>query len=247
MNKIFNEDCLITMDRDELKNQVDLVITSPPYNMTPRKGGWADKTNRYDSYRDWLPEQEYLDFIVNVFNGYDKILKKDGCILFNFSYSIENPALPYHMVSEICRRTNFDMADTIVWKKPTALPHSTSKNRLRRVCEFVYVFARKDELRTFESHRNFNVGKNGQKYYEIFDNYIEAKNNDGKNGLNQAVFSTEFVEKLLNMYGKKDILVYDSFMGVGTTAKACIKNNMRYIGSEISEKQIDYFYESIKE
>ena len=238
MNKMFNEDCLITMQRNELQKKADLVITSPPYNMTNRKGGYADKTKRYDIYEDWRTEKEYVGFIVNVFKSYDKILKKNGCVLFNFSYSIENPSLPYKMVSRICDETTFKMADTIIWKKPTSTPHPASKNRLRRICEFVYVFVREKELETLETNKTFKIGNNGQKYYDIVDNFIEAKNNDGSNNLNKATFSTDFVKKLINIYAKPNSLIYDSFMGTGTTAKACIETKINYVGSELSEAQI---------
>lgn len=238
MNKIFNENCLETMQRPELAGKVDLVITSPPYNMTNRKGGYADKSKRYDIYEDWKTESEYIDFIVNVFNGYEKVLTENGCILFNFSYSIENPSLPYKMVANICDKTNFSVADTIVWKKTASIPHPASKNRLRRICEFVYVFVRKTELETFDTNKNYNIGSNNQKYYAIIDNFIEAKNNDGSNDLNKATFSTDFVKKLIEIYAKPNSLIYDSFMGIGTTAKGCIETKNSYVGSELSEAQI---------
>ena len=48
LNKIYNEDCVSLMHK-MLDNNIkcDLVLTSPPYNMTKRKGGYAD-TGRYD-------------------------------------------------------------------------------------------------------------------------------------------------------------------------------------------------------
>ena len=245
-NIIYNEDCIKTMKRSDLKNKIDLVVTSPPYNMTKRKGGYADKTKRYDVYEDWKSESEYIDFIINVFNGYDNILKKDGCILFNFSYSIENPSLPYKMVSEICRMTNFSIADTIVWKKPTSIPHPASKNRLRRICEFVYVFARKEEMETFDTNKKYKIGSNKQKYYSVVDNFIEAKNNDGVNHLNKATFSTDFVKRLIEIYAKKDSLIYDSFIGIGTTAFGCIEKGVNFIGSELSKDQCDLANTKIK-
>jgi DNA modification methylase len=238
MNIIFNEDCLVTMQRPELTDKVHLVITSPPYNMTNRKGGYADKTKRYDLYEDWKSEDEYVEWICTVFKSYENILKNNGCVLFNFSYSIENPSLPYKLVSNICEKTIFKVADTIVWKKPTSIPHPASKNRLRRICEFVYVFARENELETFETNKNFKIGNNNQKYYDIVDNFFEAKNNDGSNNLNKATFSTDFVKKLIEIYAKPNSLIYDSFIGIGTTAKGCIETNMNYVGSELSEAQI---------
>lgn len=51
-NIIYNEDCFETMSSKLKPNSIDIVITSPPYNMTRRKGGVSD-TGRYDVYTDW--------------------------------------------------------------------------------------------------------------------------------------------------------------------------------------------------
>ena len=36
-------------------------------------------------------------------------------------------------------------------------------------------------------------------------------------------------------------VVYDSFMGIGTTAKVCFLKGIDYVGSEIDEEQVRYF------
>ena len=138
LNEFYNEDCLETMKKME-PNSVHCVLTSPPYNMTKRKGGYADKQNRYDEYQDWKTEEEYNQWTVNIFKELDKVLIEGGVILYNFSYSIENPALPYTMIASIISQTNFTVADTIIWKKPNSIPHPASYNRLNRIVEFVFV------------------------------------------------------------------------------------------------------------
>ncbi len=42
------------------------------------------------------------------------------------------------------------------------------------------------------------------------------------------------------MYAKPNSLIYDPFMGTGTTAVACVIDGHRFIGSEISGKQCEY-------
>jgi site-specific DNA-methyltransferase (adenine-specific) len=247
VNIIYNEDCLVTMKKLPEKS-VDLIITSPPYNSTPRRGGPSDK-GKYDVYRDWKSEDEYIDWTVDVFNGYNKVLRDNRVVLYNFGYSIQNPSLPYKMISKIVERTNFDVVDTIVWKKNTSMPHPASYNRLNRVYEFIFVFSRKKEVKSFEmSKKVVSVSeKTGQKYYNIVDNLIYAKNNDGVNELNKATFSTELVSTLIGMYGKESDLIYDSFMGIGTTALASLQNDCRFIGSEISKKQCEFANKKIEE
>ena len=240
VNEFYCEDCIDTMNK--MDNQsIDCIITSPPYNMTKRKGGYADKQKRYDTYSDWMTEDEYIEWTINVFNNFEKVLKNNGTVLYNFSYSIENPSLPYIMVAKILEKTNFTIADTIVWKKSNAIPHPASYNRLNRIIEFVFVFCRKKELKDFNCYKKISkISPKGQKYYEIIDNFITAKNNDGSTDINKATYSTEFCEKLLKIYTKESDIIYDPFMGTGTTGFACKKNNRNFIGSEISLEQVNY-------
>lgn len=242
MNIIYNEDCLVTMQRPELKNSVDLITTSPSYN-TSRVCASDKYNSRYDTFKDFKTDQEYIDWTIDVFNGYHETLKKDGCVLYNISYSSENPYLIWLVVSDIIRRTNFITADCIVWKKSSALPNNRSKNKLTRIVEYIFCFCRKDELNTFNANKKIMsvIERTGQANYENVFNFIVAKNNDGVNKLNKATFSTELVKKLIEIYAKPNSLIYDSFMGIGTTAKACIETNNNYVGSELSNEQILHF------
>ena len=70
LNVFYNEDCFVTINKIG-ENVVDCVLTSPPYNMTNRKGGYADKQPRYDEYQDWKSEEEYNEWTSNLFN-FDK-------------------------------------------------------------------------------------------------------------------------------------------------------------------------------
>lgn len=246
LNTFYNEDCLKTMEKME-KNSINCIVTSPPYNMTKRKGGYADKQKRYDEYQDWKSEEDYNNWTCNIFKKFDDILIKNGVILYNFSYSIENPSLPYTMVSAIIQNTDFMVADTIIWKKSNSIPHPASYNRLNRIVEFIFVIVRKKELKTFNCYKQLSkVSPKGQKYYEIIDNFITAKNNDESTNLNKATYSVELCTKLMNIYTKINDVIYDPFMGTGTTGLACVLNNRKFVGSEISKPQVDYSYERIK-
>lgn len=246
LNTFYQENCLDTLDKMDDKF-IDCVLTSPPYNMTKRKGGYADKQPRYDEYQDWKTEEEYNQWTCDVFNKIDKKLKDNGIILYNFSYSIENPGLPYTMLGKLLTETNFTVADTIIWKKNNSIPHPASYNRLNRIVEFVYVLVRKNELKTFKCYKKITkTSEKGQNYYEIVDNFIIAKNNDERTDLNKATYSTELCIKLLNTYSKENDLIYDPFMGTGTTGVACKTIGRNFIGSEISKSQVDYSNQRIK-
>ena len=145
----------------------------------------------------------------------------------------------------IIKETPFRIADTIIWKKKSALPNNVG-NKLTRITEFVFVFCRKTEYKTFFINKKVKSIRQDtqQKYYEAVYNFIEAPNNDGPCKLNKATYSSDLCLQLLNLYAREKCVVYDPFMGTGTTAIACMRMNDNYgitcIGSELSEGQVDY-------
>ena len=82
--------------------------------------------------------------------------------------------------------------------------------------------------------------------YANYFNFIEAKNNDGSNKLNKATYSTELMLRLMEIYVKKGSLVYDPFSGTCTTQNACVLYGCDYIGSELSEAQVEFGLERLE-
>ena len=236
INTIYQEDCLSTIGKMD-DNSIDLVLTSPPYNIIR-----PNSTDRgYDLYRDGMSNDEYSKWCCDIFNTMDRVLKKDGCIIWNMSYGCENTECMPLTISEIIKNTHFTMADIIVWKKKSATPNNVSHNKLTRIVEFVYIFCRKDEFMTFKTNKKIiKKRETKQPIYENIFNFIEAPNNDSSTDLNKATFSSLLVGKLLNIYANDSSTVYDPFMGTGTTAIGCIRRKLNYIGSELSKAQCKY-------
>lgn len=245
MIKIFNEDCFETMQRMyEQGEKVDLIITSPPYHTPNDKVDYSEKgyknyQTHYDVFRGWESNEAYRKWSITLFKYYEEILSKNGVVLYNISYTVKNTDCIYFVLTDIISRTGFTVVDCISWKKNNALPMNMNSNRLTRVCEFIFVFCRKTEIDTFY----MNKEKSGSKYKNLFFNYIEAPNNDilspELNKLNNATFSSQLVRELLHIYAKDKAIVYDSFMGTGTTAVACKSMGFDCIGSELSSAQCE--------
>lgn len=248
---IHNEDCFITMKNME-SNSIDVILTSPFYNTNKKAGNNKTlKTTtakgrkygyvRYDEHVDNMTNDEYCDFTKRLFLNFDKVLKINGCVLYNISYGAENTEGMFRAINTIICDTPFTIADVIIWKKKMAFPNSVSKNKLTRITEFVFVFCRKNEFKSFYCNKKItSVRKTGQKAYENIFNFIEAKNNDGACPYNKATFSSDLCQKLLNIYAPPHAIVYDPFMGSGTTAVACKKLGLDCIGSEISFEQCNF-------
>ena len=253
--KFVQDDCLDFMNMLSKKNRkVDIILTSPPYN-TSRPSSERSMQNyegRYKVYNDLRTGEEYCDWCIDIFNHIDKILKPNGVVLWNVSYgtdatiNTEGIGLMWNSISDIIRHTNFTVADKIVWKKKSALPNNVSPNKLTRICEEVFVFCRKNEYKTFHANKEVSkIGKNGQQFYKVIYNFIEAPNNDGSTSLNKATYSSNLCVQLLNMYAPKNGLVYDPFMGTGTTGIACEILNLNCIGTEIDAEQVEYSKERL--
>ena len=253
LNKIYNEDCLQTMSKIE-ENSIDLVLTSPPYNISRakknREYGLKECNVKYKDYADNLTNDEYREWTTKIFNQFDRILKKDGVVLYNISYGteqIEKAELMWFVITDILSKTPFTVADCIVWKKRYALPLNASPNHLTRICEFVFVFVRKSDYYTFyRNHEVVSKSGKGQSWYNIFYNFLEAPNNDGVCKTHNATYSTTLCAKLLNIYGKRGGVCYDPFMGTGTTAIAAHRHKMQFIGSEISAEYCEYANKRIR-
>lgn len=257
--EIYNEDCFTTME-DMPIGQIDIVLTSPFYNTNKKAGSARTLSNtnvkegqynyvRYDTHVDNMTDDEYCDFTARLFTEFDRILNINGVVLYNINYGAENTEGMFRAVNSVLTQTPFTLADVIVWKKPTAFPNSCSPNRLTRLWEFVFVFCRRSERKTFNCNKKIkSYRKTGQAAYENVYNFIEAKNNDGPCPLNKATYSTELCDKLLDLYAvRADTWVYDPFMGSGTTAAACARRGFNCLGSEISAAQVEYAKNRVSE
>ena len=258
LDVIFNERCEDTMKHmHRACVSVDLVLTSPPYNTNKKFGKKTvldirdDGTFpylRYDTVMDTMTNEEYTAWTVDLFRGFSKVVKPNGVVLYNMSYGNENTEVMLRTLCEVITQTEWTLADIISWKKSNALPNNVSPNRLTRIVEYIYVLCRRGEEKTFHCNKPVtSVRSNGQRMYGGMFNFVEAKNNDGVCPYNKATFSSDLVFSLLTMYGVKGGVVYDPFMGSGTTAIGALRYGCSYIGSEISENQVKYARERISE
>ena len=248
-------DCLDVMSSMD-EYFVDIVITSPPYG-TCRSETFSKESSqkrkynmRYDAFVEDRTPEEYCQWSVDVFNAIDKVLKKNRIVLYNFGLGNDGHTEYtsydwFNTVKSVIDRTPFTVADVLVWKKRSALPNNTSPNKSTRICEPVIVFCRKDELMSFPSNKKVvNQFATGQNLYSPFYNIFEARNNDGSCELNKATFSTQFVDRLIDLYvpdeQRNGWIVLDPFSGTGTTGISAIAHGMRYVGIELSKAQCEY-------
>ena len=112
-----HEDCIEGMSRlaDE---SVDLVVTSPPYNLGIRYGKFSDAQDR-ESYLNWCGE--WAEQI-------GRVLKSDGSFFLNIGSAPSNPMLPHQIVIELTSASGgFVLQNTIHWIKSIAIEDRCSR------------------------------------------------------------------------------------------------------------------------
>lgn len=258
INKIYCESNTETIKQHIDTNSIDVILTSPFYNTNKKAGQNRTLENtkvkegqmnyvRYDVFVDNYTNEEYINYCKDLFLDFAKILKNNGVICWNVSYGGENADCMFLTIAKIIQETEFTIADVVCWKKKSCLPNSVSPNKLTRIWEFVFIFCRKEEYKTFHCNKKLiSKRENGQPMYDVFYNFIEAKNNDEVCPFNKATFSTDLVKYLLEIYCPASGVVYDPFMGTGTTAVVCKELGLNYIGSELSKNQCEWAEKRIK-
>ena len=228
LNQIYNESCLETLKRIP-DNFVNVVITSPPYNMNLRirKGEYCSRqivkeiSTKYDGFSDNMPIEEYNRFHTEVLR---ELLRVSNLVFYNIQIVTGSKRSIFKMIGEFSE----NLKDIIVWDKKHAEP-SIQAQVLNRRSELILVFEKDYPIsRQFRS-AVFNRGTLSD-IWQIGKNRNKKKTDDKSHG---ASFPEELVATILNNFSKTNDVIYDPFMGTGTTAVVAKKLNRRFIGSEI--------------
>ena len=237
INKIFNESCLNTLARMS-DDSVDLVITSPPYNMNLRirDGKYCSRqitkefSTKYDVFSDNMPIAEYFDFHLRVIK---ELLRVAPIVFYNVQIVTGSKRAVFKLLGEL----NEYVKDIIVWDKENAQP-AMSEGVLNRQYELIIVFAKRDAISRKFNYCNFERG--------TLNDVWRIKRGKKVTNLHGATFPEELVEKILTNFSRERDVVYDPFMGTGTTAVVCKKMNRRFIGSEIITSYVEVAKERLQ-
>jgi site-specific DNA-methyltransferase (adenine-specific) len=113
LNKIYHEDCLDFMGKLEKEQPpllVDVIITSPPYNIN----------KEYSYYRDNKEGDEYLDWLYHVAKKSFSVLKENGSFFLNIAGTPSDQFLPYDVAKQF-KKAGYQLQNTIHWIKSISL------------------------------------------------------------------------------------------------------------------------------
>lgn len=231
-NKIICGDVLEEM-RKIPDEGVDIVVTSPPYNLLNTAGRGMKYPGRmwknpplkdgYGKHDDNMPYDEYVQWQRDCLTEMMRIIKDDGAIFYNHKWRMQEGLLQDR--HEIIK--GFPVRQIIIWDKGSSI--NFNKAGFLPSYEVIYMIAKP----------KFKLNDVGYKRNSVWKIGTEQ----GK--IHPAPFPVKLIDTILESVGGE--IVLDPFMGSGTTAISCIKNKKTFIGIELEERFVEVANNRIKE
>jgi len=234
---IFNGDCVEMLNKIDF-SFIDLTITSPPYNI----GKEYESTLSVEKYIEW--SRRWIENVYSTTNS-------NGAMLLNVGYlSLQNIARAIPISYLIWDKIQFYLNQEIVWNYGAGV---ACKNYLSPRNEKVlwYVKNKDDFVFNLDPIRDKNIkyphskkngklrvntlGKNPSDVWQI------AKVTTGKNRSSKertphpCQFPIDLVDRGVLGFSHRNSIVFDPFVGSGSTLESCINHNRFCIGIEIRE------------
>ena len=235
LNKIHNENCLETM-KGIPSDSVDCVVTSPPYNKTGFRGKrdsskgvgrWSGADISYGEFGDDKDEEEYKQEQIEVLNELYRILKPNGSIFYNHKVRRNNGKASHPFEWIVKSKCNF--YQQIIWDRGSAVDHNIGY--LTPTTELIF-WLTKETPKVLKKQDRFS-----NEIWRI--NALPMKDHP-------APFPEELVGQCLILTTDENDLIYDPYMGSGTSAKVAKQLKRNYIGSEISPEYCQIAEDRIK-
>jgi len=206
--------------------KAELLFTSPPYNLGKsvglRNGAFKGKDNAYDVYEDDQSEQDYLRLLKDFHST---------SMMYSEVQAVNIQSLANNKVSLIEWLNHYKnhFIDVLIWNKTNPAPAMADKV-VSSAFEFIYLFDSNENPKRSIRTSNFARGKMSNVYTS------SVGNNSHTEGTHGATFPIPLASHYLSNLSKNNTIVYDSFIGSGTTMVAAHQLNRKCYGMELDPK-----------
>ena len=239
LNEIHVENCLDTMKRMP-DGFVDLVVTSPPY----------DDLRSYNGY-----SFDFKSIAAELF----RVVAGGGVVVWVVGDATKNGTESGSSFRQALyfMSLGFNLHDTMIFEKNSSTyPASKSGNRYSQIFEYMFIFSKGkpktanlicDKPNKWAGHKDFS----GKLKNPVPD--FSPRNNIWRfvtsfNGVKHpAPFPEQLALDHVESWSAKGDVVYDPFMGSGTTAKAAVLTGRAWLGSEISKEYVEIAEKRLEE
>lgn len=231
LNKIHVGDAVEVM-RSMPAGSIDLVVTSPPYNLRNstgnglkdgRGGKWekAELLNGYKTHSDNLPHDTYVEWQRDCIREMVRLLKDDGAIFYNHKWRVQAGLLQdRHDIVE-----DFDVRQIIIWRRSGGI--NFNPGYFLPTYEVIYLICKP----------GFKLAPKKNAYGDVWTIPQDFDNP------HPAPFPIDLATRCISSTAAK--IVLDPFMGSGTTGVAAKMLGVKWIGIDISKEYCDSAMERI--
>lgn len=200
-------------------NSVDFILTDPPYNLAQHSTGNINLPGRSAMNND-LAEWDLIDFKPEEWiDEFIRVLKPTGNLFIFTSYN--QIGRWYELLDK-----RFDATNYMIWHKTNPAPKIFKAGFLNS-CEMIYTCWNKKHTWNFISQAEMH-------------NFIESPICMKPERLNNPKHPTQkpvaILKKLITIASNEGDVVYDPFMGVGSTGVAALSLGRKFIGGEICQE-----------
>lgn len=198
---------------------IDLILTDPPYNLSPYSTGNIKFNWRKELNND-LAQWDNVDFKPGDWlKEFKRVLKPTGNI---FAFTSYNLLGEWHQAFD----PEFDTFQFMVWHKTNPAPKVRRAGFLNS-CELI--------ICVWNKGHTWNFTKQSEMH-----NFIETPICMGGERVKDPVHPTQkplkVLKHIVKLASQKGDLIYDPFMGVGSTGVAALQMGRKFIGVDIDEK-----------
>ena len=227
---IHQGDCLEVM-KDIPNDSIDLIITSPPYNVG------VD----YDVYKDNLSWEQYLQWTHQWLECCYRVLKDDGRICVNHYIAFKDwekkDRMPIMDIRNIQQSIGYNVCKLVIWQEDTFLLNafgswkSASAPNIQLPYEGILI-SYKNQWQKEEQGESTVTADEFKYWIKGVWKMAPSKRYTKSN------FPIELPMRCIKMLSYKDDVILDPFVGSGTTCVAAKKLERRYIGIEVSSEYV---------
>lgn len=266
-NQVLIVDCLEGMSSLIEPGEIDVIVTSPPYNLGIK----------YNYYDDTISREQYLEWIESFAEECKRVLNDKGSFFLNIGSKPKDPWVAWEVAFRL--RKHFILQNVIHWIKSIAISKEDvgkyptiiddiavghfkpiNSNRFLNNChEYVFHFTKEGSVKLDKMaigvpyQDKTNIGRWKSATNDKRDRgdawFIPYKTiwSRNKQRPHPSAFPPKLPMNCILLHGLNQTnLVMDPFMGIGSTAIACLRLGLDYIGFEIDETYAKIGLEKIK-
>lgn len=230
LNRVYNIDCL-ELTKQIKNNSIDLIFADPPYNLSGSnfkikftKSGGTD-LNTHKGNWDCYNNIDFEEFTKKWLSESFRILKNNGSIWVAGTYH------NIYLVGYLMKKIGFEVLNEVLWHKSDATPNLSCTRFVADHENFIWARKGKGNIFNYEKMKGMNGGK------QMRSIWTKGKTTGGKK-IHPTQKPEWLLERIIAATSNPSGIIFDPFIGSGTTAVVAKKFERYYLGSELNQ---DFF------